>query len=298
MKNSSAKAIICAALCNIIWGFSFLFTQFGLDASPDPNVMLSHRFMIATISMVILMIFGKGKISFKGKNLWPIGLMLLLQVIYRFLETYGLLNSNTTISGMVLAAVPIVTIGTGALLLKEYPTRRQALFCVLPVVGVILMTVSGSELDVIKPLGIILLLLTLVTSALYKTVNRRAAQEYTPFERSFLMLANSGLVFTLMGLGSVGWDVEVYFSPFQDTKYLVSVLILGLLCSVTAQLLNNYAVGKMSAFKMSSFGALSTLCSAFAGVVILEEPTHWMLYLGAILILVGIFQIARPDKHR
>ena len=298
MKNSSTKAIICASLCNILWGFSFLFTQFGLDASPDPNVMLSHRFLIATLFMVILMIFGKGKISFKGKNWVPIALMLVLQVVYRFLETYALLNSNTTISGLVLAAVPIVTIGTGALFLKEYPTRRQALFCFLPVAGVILMTISGNDLGVIKPLGIILLLLTMLTSALYKTVNRKAAQEYTPFERSFLMLANAGLVFTLMGMGSVDWNMETYFSPLQDTKYLISILILGLLCSVAAQLLNNYAVGRMSAFKMSSFGALSTLCSAFAGVVILKEPMSMMLMLGAILILVGIFQIARPDKRR
>ena len=298
MKNSSTKAIICAALCNIIWGFSFLFTRFGLDASPDPNVMLSHRFMIATLFMVILLIFGKGKISFKGKNWVPIALMLILQVVYRFLETYGLLHSNTTLSGLVLAAVPIVTIGTGALFLKEYPTRRQALFCFLPVAGVILMTISGQELGVVKPLGIILLLLTMVTSALYKTVNRKAAQEFTAFERSFLMLANSGLVFTLLGMNSVGWDMEVYISPLLDTKYLISVLILGLLCSVTAQLLNNYAVGRMSAFKMSSFGALSTLCSAFAGVVILQEPMSIMLAMGAILILFGIFQIARPEKSR
>ena len=298
MNNSSIKAIICAASCNILWGFSFLFTQFGLNASPHPNVMLSHRFLIASLFMVSLWIFGKGKISFKGKNWGPIVLMLALQILYRFLETYGLLHSNTTISGLVLAAVPIVTLGTGAMFLGEYPTRRQALFCFLPVAGVILMTISGKELGVIKPLGIILLLLTMLTSAVYKTVNRKAAEEFTAFERSFLMLANSGLVFTLMGMNSVDWNMEVYLSPLTDIKYLISVLILGLLCSVTAQLLSNYAVGKMSAFKMSSFGALSTLCSVFAGVVILKEPMSIMLFLGAILILVGIFQITRPDKSR
>jgi len=296
MKNSSAKAIICAALCNIIWGFSFLFTQFGLDASPHPNVMLSHRFLIAALFMVVLLLMGKGKISFKGKNLLPIATMLILQVVYRFLETYALLHSNTTISGLVLAVVPIVTIGTGALLLREYPTRRQALFCFLPVTGVILMTVSGKDLGILKPLGMILLLLTMLTSALYKTVNRKAAEDFNTFERSFLMLSNAGIVFTLMGLNSVGWDVKIYLSPLLDLKYLVSVLILGLLCSVTAQLLNNYATGRMSVFKMSSFGALSTLCSVFAGVVFLKEPMNWMLLLGAVLILVGIQQVTKPDK--
>jgi len=294
MKNSSVKAIICAALCNIIWGFSFMFTKIGLDASPNSSVLLSHRFLIATLFLLVLMLFGKGKISFKGKTLWPIMLMLLLQVVYRFLETYALLHSNTTISGLVLAVVPIVTIGTGALFLREYPTRRQALFCFLPVTGVILMTVSGKDLGVLKPLGMILLFLTMVTSAIYKTVNRKAAEDFNAFERSFLMLANAALVFTLVGLGSVGWDLKTYISPLLDMKYLVTVLILGLLCSVTAQLLSNYATGRMSVFKMSSFGALSTLCSVFAGVVFLKEPMNITLLLGAVLILVGIRQVTKP----
>ncbi len=296
MKNSSKKAIVCATLCNVIWGFSFLFTQMGLDAAPTPNVMLAHRFLIAAIFMVILMICKVGTISFKGKNWKPIATMLALQIVYRFLETYGLLYTNTTISGLVLAVVPVVTIGTGALFLREYPTLRQALFCLMPVTGVILMTVSGKELGVIAPFGVILLILTMLTSALYKTVNRKAAEDFTFFERSFLMLCNSALVFAILGMNSVGWDVKVFISPLADTKYLLSVLTLGLLCSVTAQLLSNYATGKMSVFKMSSFGSLSTLCSVFAGVVILKERVDWILLLGAALILVGISQVTKPDK--
>ena len=296
MKNGSTKAILCATLANIIWGFSFMFTRLGLDAAPTPNVMLSHRFLIAAIFMVILMICKVGTISFKGKNWKPIATMLLLQIIYRFLETYGLLYTNTTISGLVLAVVPVVTIGTGALFLKEYPTLRQGLFCLLPVTGVILMTVSGKELGVIAPFGVVLLMLTLLTSATYKTVNRKASQDFDFFERSFLMLCNSALVFTILGMNSVDWDVKTYISPLLDTNYLLSVLILGLLCSVTAQLLSNYATGKMSVFKMSSFGSLSTLCSVFAGVILLKEPMDWILLLGAVLILVGIRQVTKPDK--
>lgn len=294
MKNKSLLPILCAALANIIWGFSYLFTKLGLDASPDPNVMLAHRFLIATVFMVILMLCGKGKLSFRGKNWKPMVLMLILEVAYFFLETYGIIHTNTTISGLVLAVVPVVTIGTGALFLREYPTRRQALFCLMPVAGVVLMTVSGKELGVVKPLGIVLLLLSLLTSAAYKTINRKAAEEFTTFERSFLVLANSAWVFTLMGMGAVDWDIKTFVSPLLDVKYLISVLCLGLFCSVAAQLLVNYASGKMSVFKVSSFGALSTLCSVFAGVVFLKEPIDLILVLGAVLILIGIRQVTKP----
>ncbi len=294
MKGKTAKAVLCAALGNIIWGFSFLFTKMGLTVAPNPNVMLAHRFIISTMFMGIPLLLGKKKISLKGKNWKPVALLLLMQSCYFFFETYGILYTNATIAGLVLAVVPLVTIGTGALFLREYPTRRQALFCILPVAGVIIMTVSGKELGVVTPLGIIFLLLTMLVSAAFKTANRKAAQELDSFERTFLVLTNSALVFSLVGMGSVEWNVAAFAAPLLQGKYLFSVLCLSLLCSIVANLLVNYASGHMSVFKASSFGSLSTLCSMVAGVVFLREPVSISLLLGAVLILVGIRQVTKP----
>lgn len=294
MKKQAAKAVLYAALGNIIWGFSFLFTKTGLAVAPNPNVMLAHRFILSTLFMGIPLLLGKKKISFKGKNWKPVVLLLLMQSCYFLFETYGILYTNATIAGLVLAVVPVVTIGTGALFLREYPTRRQALFCILPVAGVIIMTVSGKELGVVTPLGIIFLQLTMLVSAAFKTANRKAAQEFSSFARTFLVLANSAVLFSLVGMGSVEWNIAAFAAPLLQGKYLFSVLCLSLLCSIVANLLVNYASGHMSVFKLSSFGSLSTLCSMVAGVVFLREPVSISLLLGAVLILVGIRQVTKP----
>ncbi len=292
-KKTTAKAILCAVLGNIIWGFSFLFTRIGLDFVPNPNILLSHRFLISSFCMLVWILMGKEKVSFKGKHLKPILLLLLLQVLYYVFESYGVLYTNTTISGLVLATVPVVTLGTGALFLKEYPTTRQALFCILPVVGVIMMTVSGSELGVLKPIGLLFLCLTLLSSAFYKTVNRTASADFTAFERTFLVLSVSSLSFTVAGLSSVNFNVAEYAAPLLHWQYLFSVLGLSVFSSIGANMLVNYAVDKMSVFKLASFGSLSTLCSVFAGVVFLHEPLSWGFVIGAVLILVGVHQVNR-----
>ena len=294
MRKETVKAVLYAALGNIIWGFSFLFTKTGLAVAPNPNVMLAHRFILSTLFMGIPLLLGKEKISFKGKNWKPVVLLLLMQSCYFLFETYGIIYTNATIAGLVLAVVPVVTIATGALFLREYPTRRQALFCILPVAGVIIMTVSGKELGVVTPLGIIFLLLTMLVSAAFKTANRKAAQEFSSFERTFLVLVNSAVVFSLVGMGSVEWNVAAFAAPLLQGKYLFSVLCLSLLCSIVANLLVNYASGHMSVFKLSSFGSLSTLCSMVAGVLFLREPVSISLLLGAVLILVGIRQVTKP----
>ena len=218
-------------------------------------------------------------------------LLLLLQVSYYLFETYGILYTNATISGLVLAVVPVVAIGTGALFLREYPTRRQALFCILPVAGVIIMTISGKELGVVTPMGILFLALTLLSSALFKTVNRKAAQEFTSFERTFLVLSVSAIFFSVTALREVGWNAASFVAPLANIRYLLPVLCMSLLNSIGANMLVNYATGKMSVFKVASFGSLSTLCSTVAGVLFLQEPVSIALLLGAVLILVGIRQV-------
>ena len=291
--KTAQKAALCAALGNIFWGFSFLLTKVALSAVDDPKLILAHRFIISTVCMSLFLLTGKEKLSFKGKSWKPITALLALQLSYYYFETYGILYTNSTIAGLVLAVVPVVTVGTGALFLKEYPTRRQALFCILPVAGVIIMTVSGKELGVVTALGIVFLMLTLLSSALFKTVNRQASQEFSPFERTFLVLSISAVFYTFWSLGEVSWSVADFVSPFLYWEYTVSVLSLSLLCSIGANLLVNYAIGRMSVFKVASFGSLSTLCSTVAGVVFLQEPVSVVLLLGAVLILVGIRQVTR-----
>jgi len=292
MKKQNTLAVLCATLGNVFWGFSFLLIRIAQRSAPS-NVLLSHRFILSAFLMLLPLLIGKAKLSFKGKKLWPALLLMFFQVAYFATESYAIALTNSTISGLVLAVVPVVTIGTGALLLKEYPTKRQALFCLLPVAGVILMTVSGKELGVVSGIGIVFLGLMMLCSALYKTVNRTASREFSPYERTLIVLTASAVSFTVVALSEVGWDVGAYVAPLRVPSYTACLLSLSLLCSIAANLLVNYAVGKMSVFKVASFGSLSTLCTVIGGLL-LREPFTWELVLGAGLIIVGIWQITRP----
>ena len=295
MKKQSVLAILCVTLGNVFWGFSFLLTRiaFGVEGA-NPNILLSHRFILSSLLMLIPVLMGKIKISFKGKHVGLVVLLLATQVAYFLTESYGVLHTNSTISGLVLAVVPVVTIGTGILFLKEYPTKRQAFFCLMPVIGIILMTVSGKELGVVNPIGLFFLGLMLLFSALYKTVNRKVSLEFSPYERTFLVLSASAACFTVMALNSTDWNVQAYLAPLTVPAYTIPMVSLSLLCSIAANLLVNYAVARMSVFKAASFGAVSTLCTTVGGILFLKEPANWQLLLGAALIIVGIWQITRP----
>lgn len=291
-RKGQLLPILAAALGNAMWGFSVLFSKVAMQEAP-PDVMLSIRFVLATLLMSIPLLLGKAKISFRGKKAGPLLTLAAMELLYFYFESYGILYTNATFAGVVLAVVPVVAILPAMLFLKEYPTRRQALFCVLPVAGVILMTVSGSSLGIIRPLGVVLLICSCLSSSIYKTANRRAAEEFSSFERTYIVLAACALVFTLSALRTVEGDLRVYVQPLSNPRFLLPVLMLSGFCSVGSNMLVNYAAGRMSVVKVSSFGSLTTLCAMFAGVLFLDEPMTFSIFLGAVLILVGIRQVTK-----
>lgn len=292
IKNRPWLPLALASLGQIIWGFSVLFSKVALQTAP-PDVLLSIRFLLAALIMTMMILFGKAAVSFRGKKWKPLLLLAITEPIYFYFESYGILYTNATFAGVVLAIVPVVAIVLAIFFLKEFPTKRQAVFCLLPIAGVMLMTASGSSLGIIQPIGVVFLLGACLSSAAYKTANRKSAEEYTPFERTYAVILFCAVIFTLAAVRTVEGDFSAYLKPLSEPSFLFSVLMLSVFCSVMCNLLVNYAAGKMSVAQMSSLGSLTTLCSMFAGALFLNEPLTPELLLGAVLILVGIRQVTK-----
>lgn len=167
LKDRPWMPLAMAALGHIIWGFSVLFSKVAMEVA-QPDVLLSIRFLLSALLMTLMILFGKAKVSLRGKNLKPLLLLAVTEPMYFYFESYGILYTNATFAGVVLAVAPVVAILLSVLFLKEYPTRRQAVFCLLPVAGVMLMTVSGSSMGIIRPLGVVFLMGACLTSGAYK----------------------------------------------------------------------------------------------------------------------------------
>ena len=284
--------VLTASLGHIIWGFSVLFSRVALQTA-HPDVLLSIRFLLAAFLMTLLILFKKAHVSFRGKDLKPLLLLAASELLYFYFESYGILYTNATFAGVVLAVVPVVAIFLSILFLKEFPTRRQALFCLLPVAGGMVMTVSGSSLGIIRPLGVFFLICSCLSSAAYKTANRRSSEEFTSFERTYAVILACAVVFTISALFSVRFDLAAYLAPLSTPSFLFCVMMLSVFCSLGANLLVNHAAARMPVVQLSSFGSLTTLCSMFAGVLFLGEPMSAGLFLGAVLILIGIRQVTK-----
>ena len=284
--------MICVCVGQVIWGFSYLFTRIA-QRSASPDVVLSMRFVGASVIMTVLIWCGKGSFSLKGKNLRPLLGLALLEPPYYFFESYGVYYSNATFAGTVMAFSPVIGIAAALLFLGERPKRGQKIFCLLPTAGVIIMTAVGSSMGIVKPLGAAFLFASQVVAAAMKLFNKKSSMEFSAFERSYAILVSNAVVFTVKSMIELRGNVRAYFEPLENPEYLFTLVMLCLLCSIAANLLVNYACGMMSITKISTFSTIATVCSAFGGVVFLHEPITWMTFLGSALIIVGIWQVTR-----
>ena len=144
-KNTHAKALGAVILGNTIFGFSFIFSKMALQVTL-PSVMIAVRFVMAFITLNLIVIFGRmikvsdgqgGKkplvsFSLKSKPLRYIILLALFQPILYFLcESYGIVFTSSSFAGTIIAIIPIAGIVFDVLIMHSNVRLRQIIMMAL-----------------------------------------------------------------------------------------------------------------------------------------------------------------------
>jgi drug/metabolite transporter (DMT)-like permease len=151
----------------------------------------------------------------------------------------------------------------------------------------------------VEAIGVICIVVAVIGATGYTLLSRSISNEFTPFERTYMMIAVGAAVFTVCALIKTGFSPAEYLRPFGDVKYLVCVLFLSVCCSVICYFMSSYAITYMSVARETVFSNLTTAVSVFAGVVFMHEPFSVLGLVFCILILVGIYGVQRtaPVEH-
>lgn len=215
---------IAAITGNTLWGFSLLLSKTALNYAPT-SILLSMRFIIAFLLMNLILLFKIERISLKGKNILPVLLLALNDVAYFYCESYGIALTNSMFTGVVLSLIPILAMGLSALFLKEFPTLRQILFSFLPVAGVVIIILAGSSSGAIQPVGILFVLSACFLSATQRVINRKAAVNFSAFERTYFTICSSCLFFTANAVHQLGGNAMKLLHYATIPGFIIPVLI-------------------------------------------------------------------------
>ena len=297
-KKTHTLSLLAAITADVIFGMSFMFSKLALEVAA-PTVLLAFRFTVAVAAMTLVVLVNAlvGKLrgrplfafSLRGKPVYKLLLLGIVQpVAYFFFENYGILYTSSAVAGTIISAVPVCCILMDVLVLHERVTAKQVVCALGAIGGVALISAGGAVM--VSALGMLFLLLTMLSDTLYYGISHSAAKVFTPFEMTYVMFAVGMAVFIPVALIQAGGlRTPLITAPLHDGGFWVAVLYLGLLSSVMAYGLLNFANSHLSVSETSLFSNVTTVVSVLAGVVLLKEPFSVWQMLGVAVILICVF---------
>lgn len=291
-KNKNfTKAILAAIAVYTIWGFSFMASSVA-QKDCTPFVLLAYRFDIAILLLTIPVIIGRQKIRLKGKNIWPLLLLGAMEPCLYFIgEQYGIRFTNSSFSGVMIAVIPIVTLIMAAVFLKDRPTKAQWLFSMLSIAGIVVITLSENSGGEVSLVGFACLVLAVVTGSAYGVISRGIADEFSVFERTYIMQLMGAVFFTVLALAEQKGSVSAILAPAANLDFILAALYLAVGASVIGYTLFNYAVTNAPMANVIVLCNLTTVISVVAGIVILGDTFSTVSVIAMIAVLIGIWGV-------
>ena len=298
VQPSKTLVYIASLFAIILWGMSYIWT----DQLIALNIPIFY-FVFVRIFMagIILFLFNTAYGRIKRMNRKDIPKFLLLAFfepfIYFICETFGLkLTGSPTISAMVIATIPIFSIGAGMLFFKEKINGVNIFGITLSLVGIVMVAMSKGSLGEHFVWGIILLLIAVLSEVGHASITKSLSGNYSSqIIVMYQFLIGSIYLFPLFiwkGIG--GFDIKTYFSP--EVWYPITCL--AILCSSLAFSLWVSTIKNLGVAKSSIFSALIPVAAAIIAWLIGHELLNSRQWIGIGISTIGVILSQYSGKKR
>jgi drug/metabolite transporter (DMT)-like permease len=240
---------------------------------------------------IILFLFNTAYARIKRIQRRDLGKFLLLAFfepfIYFLCETSGLkLTGSPTLSAMVVATIPIFSIGAGILFFKEKINGINILGICLSLLGIVLVAMAKGELGEHFIWGIVLLLVAVISEVGHASITKSLAGNYSSqiIVMYQFLIGSIYLLPVFLWKGLDGFDYEVYF----DGDVWYPIICLAVLCSSLAFSLWVSTIKNLGVAKSSIFSALIPVAAAIIAWVIGHETLNERQWIGIAISTFGV----------
>ncbi|KLU61172.1 putative amino-acid metabolite efflux pump [Peptococcaceae bacterium CEB3] len=291
-KPALLLPLVAGMTTAVIWGISFLFTKDALNYT-FPLQILGLRFAAAALTITLLMALRIVKINLRGKGL---GALLVLSFVQPFLyfigETWGVKWTTASEAGMIIGLAPVAIALMASIFLHERMRPLQMVSIGCSVLGVFVIVGAQGQFSLGEHLlGVLALFLAVISTGVYSILSKKSSQRFTPVEITYVMMWIGAVLFNLIGLAQAALQGNLlgYLAPLRHSAVVMAVLYLGVLSSVGAFFLFNYALSRLSVTQSAPLINLTTVVSVTGGVIFQHDPFGWVEAAGAVLIILGVW---------
>ena len=289
MKNKKLFGTLCAIGAAVCYGTNPLGAlNLYAEGMNTPSVLF-YRFGLAWVLVAVVMLF---------RSFWPSGPRESLRVSrseFRTLTALGLLfiASSLTlylsfhhmpagVASTILFTYPVMTAAIMALFFHERITWVTVGSILLSLVGVLLLY-WGDSGGTLSLLGVVLVLASALTYALYIIVVDKSPLRMSSFKINFYVLFYCALGNVVYALVS---GQGLALPPSPTAWFWVGWL--AVVPAIMALVMMVYAAKYLGSTPTAILGALEPMTAVIIGVCIFGEPFSTRLLLGILLILSAV----------
>ena len=288
--DNKAVIYLLSVLAIVLWGMSYIWSDRLIALGVPISYFVPLRIFVAGIILLLFNILTKEFRLIARKDIWKFMLLSLFEpLIYFFCETYGIKETGSpTISAMIIASVPIFSVGAGFLFFKERISVINALGIAVTLGGICLVLLKqGGDEGVPQNfiLGVVLLMIAVFSEVGHTSLTKLLADGYKPqviVMYQFLI----GTVYFLPFFLTRG--IENFDARLVSWEVLEPILCLAVLCSSLAFSLWAMAIKKLGVGKSSVFLAMMCVATALVAEVIGREHLSLLQWLGVLIAVLGI----------
>lgn len=288
--DNKAVVYLLSVLAIVLWGMSYIWSDRLIALGVPISYFVPLRIFVAGIILLLFNILTKNFRPIARKDIWKFLLLALFEpLIYFFCETYGIKETGSpTISAMIIASVPIFSVGAGALFFKERISILNGFGIAVTLAGICLVLLKqGGDEGVPQNfiLGVVLLMIAVFSEVGHASLTKLLADGYKPqviVMYQFLI----GTVYFLPFFLTRG--IENFDARLVSWEVLEPILCLAVLCSSLAFSLWAMAIKKLGVGKSSVFLAMMCVATALVAEVIGREHLSLLQWLGVLIAVLGI----------
>lgn len=288
IKQSKLLIYVVSVVAITLWGMSYIWTDQLIAAGIPIFYFVFVRILLAG---TVLFLFNAAHGKMQRINRKDLPKFLLLSfcepLIYFICETYGLKETGSpTISSMVIATIPIFSIGAGILFFNEKINAVNIFGILLSLAGIVLVAMAKGELGEHFILGIVFLLVAVIAEVGHASLTKSLSGNYSS-EIIVMYQFLIGSVYLLplfLCKGISDFDAGLYLSA----EVWHPIICLSVLCSSLAFSLWVGTIKNLGVAKSSIFSALIPVAAAIIAWGLGREVLNARQWAGIALSTVGV----------
>jgi len=298
MEINRGRAIIEAFFAVVIWGASFVATKIALRYT-SPGVVVWLRFTMGVIILGVA-VFVRHLFNLPEKRDWVyLALLGFLGITFhQWLQSTGLITTEATTTGWIVASIPVFMAILGWIALKEKLLWLQITGILISAMGVLLVVTRGNLVLLTSgkfgTVGDLLVLISAPNWAVFSVLSRRGLQKYPATLMMFYVMTFGWIFSSILFFVQNGPD-QIRNIPWEGWA---GIAFLGIFCSGFAYIFWYDALQVLPVAQTGSFLYLEPVVTVIVAAILLNEHLYLATILGGLLILGGVWLVNRKILKR